>query len=187
MGSVNGSEGEDLGVIDFSSVDFGALVDEDETPELEPESSLEQEYVTDGAVETGSDQESVTDETSVDSFADLFSGEDLDTEDDPAAMFEPEGLHEQSFDSGLVGDELPPESSDPNPGSKEVYAIPDSNAADTEGGGEVKVDTAPGSSAGVTEQDRVLDSSADVAEQEPFLEPSDPVDSRGRGTYDPFA
>ena len=56
----------------------------------------------------------------------------------------------------------------------------------------------PGFSAGVAEQDTAPGSSADRAEQDPvfvpesvdtesFLEPSDPVDSRGRGTYDPFA
>lgn len=164
-GDIIGSEGEDLGVIDFSSVDFGALVDEDGEAESESESSLEQEYV--------------TDETSADSFADLFSEGDLEVEES-----EPEvelAQNEPTLVSGPSGNETPPESSEPDPGSSadlsEQDAIPDSIEAHADSG----------SSAGVTEQDRVLDSSAGVAEQEPFLEPSDPVDSRGRGTYDPFA
>lgn len=151
-GDIISSEGEDLGVIDFSSVDFGALVDEDET------------------AETATDQGCVTDETSVDSFADLFSEGDLEVEES-----EPEVelvQDEPALVSGPLGNETPPESSEPDPGSSASHA---------------EQVAAPDSNAGITEQDRVLDSSAGLAEQESFSEPNEPVDSRGRGTYDPFA
>ena len=143
MGSVNGSEGEDLGVIDFSSVDFGALVDEDETAEKEPKTSVDQEYV--------------TTETSADSFADLFSEDGLDADtpepdvelaaNDPAPALEP------------LDNEPPPENSE---------YIPESGEADFD-----------------FNNDELEPTLEPVFETE--VEANDPVDSRGRGTYDPFA
>ncbi|WP_311525208.1 hypothetical protein, partial [uncultured Varibaculum sp.] len=177
-GDIIGSEGEDLGVIDFSSVDFGALVDEDEV------------------TETANEQEDETAETNLDSFADLFSEADLEVEESEPEV-EP-AQNEPTLVSGPLGNETPPESSEPDPGSSashaEQDAIPDSSEAHTDPGssaGVAEQDRVLDSSAGVAEQDRVLDSSAGVAEQEPVFEPDpfgdDPVDSRGRGTYDPFA
>lgn len=140
-GDIIGSEGEDLGVIDFSSVDFGALVDEDGT-------------------ETATDQEYVTAETSLDSFADLFSGEDSDLGAD-----EPEPVVES-----VQNDH------DASSGEVEITPAPKEENID---------DTVPGSSADLAEQDPVF--ASEPVDTDPFLEPSDPVDSRGRGTYDPFA
>lgn len=136
-GDIISSEGEDLGVIDFSSVDFGALVDEDES------------------TETTADQGYETNETSVDSFANLFSEENSDTEveAEPVVTVDPEA------------NESHPE---PEP---EVDPVIDDAGTVSEVAG------APGSSAGSAEQEPVF---------EPEVEP-DPVDSRGRGTYDPFA
>lgn len=141
-GDIISSEGEDLGVIDFSSVDFGALVDEDET-------------------KTATDQGCVTDETSVDSFADLFSEDDVPDlrADEPEPVVEAD-QNDHDASSGEV--EL-------NPVAKEENID----------------DTVPGSSADLSEQDPVFVS--EPVDTEPFLGPSDPVDSRGRGTYDPFA
>ena len=140
MGSVNGSEGEDLGVIDFSSIDFGALVDEDKT------------------AETATEQGYVTDETSADSFADLFSEENSDTEIDTEPV--------PNLETNEPEPEFEPVISD---------TAPDSN----------EVDETAGSSEGVTEQYPVFET--DSIESESLAENSDPVDSRGRGTYDPFA
>ena len=142
-GDIIGSEGEDLGVIDFSSVDFGALVDEDET------------------AETATDQEYVTDETSVDSFADLFSEDDVPD----LGADEPEPVVES-----VQNDH------DASSGEVEINPAPKEENVD---------DTVPGSSADLAEQDPVF--VPESVDTESFLEPSDPVDSRGRGTYDPFA
>lgn len=151
-GDIIGSEGEDLGVIDFSSVDFGALVDEDET------------------AETATEQEYVTDETSADSFADLFSEDDV---------------------PDLGADEPEPVVTVyPGANESESEVDPVIDGADTV----IEVVGAPGSSAGLAEQDATPGSNAahigDEGEVEPVFETEvepDPVDSRGRGTYDPFA
>lgn len=167
-GDIIGSEGEDLGVIDFSSVDFGALVDGDEL------------------TETTADQGYETNETSVGSFADLFSEEDV-------PGFENDGS--EAVVESMASDPEPEVELVSEPSAEQVGA-PDSSASHTE------QDTDPGSSAGLAEQEPKAEPAASepdlVLEPENVGEPDDPVfnptpiidepvDSRGRGTYDPFA
>ena len=137
-------------------MDCGALVDEDESTESEPETSVDQEYV--------------TTETGADSFADLFSEEGLDTEEDSEPV------------DGLEAEESEPEVTVDTESNEPVV-----EPAASESEPEVKLvsELSPVSELENEPDDPVF--KPDKVDDEVFFEPNEPVDSRGRGTYDPFA
>ena len=138
-------------------MDFGALVDEDEVAESETETSVEQEYV--------------TTETGADSFADLFSEEGLDTEEDSEPV---DGLETDESEPEVM---VYPESNGPEP-------VVEPAASESEPEVRLVSELSPIPKAENIDDPVYVPESVDA---EPPSDVNNPLDSRGRGTYDPFA